>query len=128
MSDSPRKPLASFYAKKNAYIGDIEFDARFCLMGFREFGTTNASSSAAQLQNTRLSLTVISYRMWNFRNMDVSRSFLKSRPLERGISAKPPHGAQKNSNTTWKLAKPLYGLATSCRGWSLTLRDPKLLN
>ena len=49
--------------------------------GFQEDICTNASAPTAQLQNLRVFLAVIAYRMWGFRVMGVSRSFLKSKPL-----------------------------------------------
>lgn len=78
------KSLSDGYAKTDAYINDkSESGARFRGMGRREFIPAKSSSHTAQLQSIRAIVTVISYIMWNFRIMDVSRSFLKPIPLER---------------------------------------------
>ena len=81
------------------------------------------TSITAKLQRIRGILSVIAYRFWNFREVDVSRDFLKSGTLARDIPEKPPLGAEKNWNTNWELAKPIYGSDTSGRNWYLKLRD-----
>ena len=45
---------------------------------------TNASSPTSKLRSLSVSLYVIAYR-WNFRDMNVSRSFLKPKSRERNL-------------------------------------------
>ena len=69
-----------------------KLDARFCVKGFQELVEANAASPTAQLQSIRIALAVIAYRKWNFRAVDVSRAFLRSKPLERNTYVKLPEG------------------------------------
>ena len=54
--------------------------------------------------------------------MDVSRAFLRSKPLERNTYVKLPDGVEQK-NVAWELLKPLYGLSTACKDWYRTIRN-----
>ena len=70
------KPISAGHTKTSAYVGENrKLDSRFRVEGFQEFAETNASAPAVQLQSIRAVLAVIAYRRWNFRAIDVSRSF-----------------------------------------------------
>ena len=63
-----------------------------------------------------VSLSVVSYRTWSCRVAGVSGAFLKSKPLVRNIYAETPLFPEINPDAMCDLLKPLYGLATACRG------------
>ena len=83
-----------------------------CVMGFREFVDSNASAPTVQLQNIMVVLSVIAYRKWDFRAMDVSSAFLTCGHLERETYAELPDGAEKE-NIACGLLRPLYGMRTA---------------
>ena len=70
-----RKPLKAGHVKTEAYIdSERRLDGRFCAKGFQEAVSTN-DVPTAQLQSLRAPLSVISYRKWNFRVVDVYMVF-----------------------------------------------------
>ena len=76
------KPITDGRRKTGAYLDENrQLDDRFCVEGFQEFVEPNASAPKVQLQIIRLFLSVIAFRKWDFRVMDVSRAFLRSEPL-----------------------------------------------
>ena len=78
------KPLRAGYAKTGAYVGgNRKLDDVFRVEGFQGFSETNASKPTVQLQSIMVVLAVTEYRKWNFRAMDVSRSFSTEAPLKR---------------------------------------------
>ena len=97
-----RKPTHMLMGRKS--------DARFCVMGYREFDPTKAYSPTSQLQIARAMLSVIAYRMRNFSAMGgVARiskvcAFRKSNSGETSI---------------WRRGKSEHDLGTS----ETTLRD-----
>ena len=117
------KPISAGYEKTGAYLDESrKLDARFRVKGFQELVEANAAAPTVQLQSIRIALAVIAYRRWNFRVMDVSRAFLRSKPLMRNTFAKLPDGVEQE-NVAWKLIKPLYGLSTACKDWYSTIRN-----
>ena len=88
------KPLSAGYEKTDAYLDENrKLDARFCVKGFQELVEANAAAPTVQLQSIRIALAVITYRRWNFRAVDVSRAFPRSKPLERNTYVELPDGA-----------------------------------
>ena len=63
------------------------------------------------------------YMKWNFRMIDVARSFLKSSPLGWTKAAQPPYSSDSKEAAMWVLAKPIYGLIASCKDWYVAIRD-----
>ena len=117
------KPISAGRKKTGAYVDENrKLDSRFCVQGVREFSESNASAPTVQLQSVRIPLAVIAYRKWNFRVMDVSRSFLMSGPLKRDTFVKLPQWAEKD-NVARKLLKAAYGLRTACEDWYKAIRD-----
>ena len=103
-------PISDGRKKTGAYVGENrKLDAGFRVKGIREFAESNASSPTVQLQSLRMCLSVIAYRKWNSRAMNVSRAFVRSGPLELDTYAQLPRGVEKG-NISWKLLKPVYGL------------------
>ena len=99
------KPLSAGYGKTGAYLDENrKLDAGFCVEGFQELVEANAAAPTVQLQSIRIALAVIAYRRWNFRVVDVSRAFLRSKPLVRNTYAKLPEwsGAGKCGLGTYK--------------------------
>ena len=85
------KPHSAGYAKTDAYVGENrKLGDRFCVKGLQEFAGANESSVTVQLQISIVVLAVVAHRKWNFRVMDVSRAFLRSRPLKRDTCVKLP--------------------------------------
>ena len=78
-------PFRREYEKTSAYLDENrKLGARFCVEGLQEVVEDNAAAApTVQLQSIRIALAVIANRKWNFRVMDVSRAFLRSKPLER---------------------------------------------
>ena len=83
------------YLDENRKLG-----AMFREEGFHELVESNASAPTVQLQSIRIASAVIAYRKWNFSAMDVSRAFLRSKPLERNTYAKLPDGVGQE-NVAW---------------------------
>ena len=120
---SKNKSLSAGYEKTGAYLDENrKLDARFCVKGFQELVEANAAAPTVQLQSIRIALAVIAYRGWNFRVMDVSRAFLRSKPLGGNTYVKLPDGAGQD-NLACGDNKALYGLSTVCKGWYRTIRN-----
>ena len=89
-----------------------KLEARVRAKGLWEFFGTSAIVHTTQLQRAISVLTIISYRRWNFRVMDVARAFLKSAHLGIVIYAKTPYFSECKDVETREVSKPLYGLRT----------------
>ena len=53
--------------------------------------------------------------------MGVSRDIIKSKSLEMDGNVAPPLFAGEGPSTRWEILQPLYGSATACEEWYLTL-------
>ena len=85
------KPIDAGRKKTGTYIdGNRKLDARFCVEGFREFAEPNASAPTVQLQSIRLFPSIVAFRKWDFRVMDVPMELLGSEPFKRGTYAQLP--------------------------------------
>ena len=79
-------------AQKRKHIGSgRRLGARFCAIGYLEGAGVNASERTSHFRSFRVLLSIIAYTKWNFREMDVSRAFVKTKPLAGNIYVAPPY-------------------------------------
>ena len=105
----------------------LEYKARLVIRGFQESDAPVSDSPTAGKTVLRLCLVVGSSKSWKIESLDVYAAFLQSEKLNRTILMKPPKEFKKDSNTIWKINKPVYGLNDASRKWFLTVKK-KLLS
>ena len=98
-------------------------NARLCAYGSQAFVGLNSPAPALQLKSLRDPPSTISYRKWNFRVVDVPRSFLKYGPLERKKYSAPPSAPESGESVMMRLITPLYALSTTCDDWYVEIHD-----
>ena len=101
---------------------EIVYKSRLCVRGFEEKNPPNGQSPTADKNILRMFLALAVAYSWKVEMMDVRAAFLQSDPLTRVVLVKPPKEFRRDSNTVWKLNKPVYGLIDAARCWYQTVK------
>ena len=97
--------------------------ARLRARGFAEMRAEIVSAPTMSNNALRTIPGIAPIKRWGFRVIDISRAYLQSYDLERALFTQPPPGAEKASNRTWRVKKPVSGLRDSAKNWSNTMTN-----
>ena len=97
--------------------------ARLVIRGFEEFESPPSDSPTAQRSLARMCMILCVQNGWEIQSLDVRSAFLQSEDLDRTILMKPPKEFRKDSETLWKIKKPVYGLNDGARKWFITMKN-----
>ena len=118
------KPVGIGKVRTAAHIDDVrKLDARLRARGFTETMWENVSAPTISLHTVRALFAVTPVLKWRVRIVDISRAFLQSKELERELYMYPPKGTELDSQTVWRVVKPIYGLCDATKSWHETFGD-----
>ena len=101
--------------------------ARLVARGYEEEkANLQIKSPTAKCASLKLVLTIIAAKGWDPSSIDITRAFLKGKPIDREVFLIPPKEA-KDKDKLWKLRKCVYGLSDAGRLWYVSLKE-KLLS
>ena len=103
--------------------GELIHKARLVVRGFEEFDAPPSDSPTAQKSLIRMCIILCNWKGWEIQSLDVRSAFLQSNDLDRIILMKPPKEFRKDSDTVWRIKKPIYGLNDGARKWFITIKS-----
>ena len=107
---------------KQSNENEMVYKYRLVARGFQEIEPPVSDSPTAQKSVTRICITLCNMFNWTIEGLDIRAAFLQSNEIDRIILMKPPREFKKNSNTVWRIKKPIYGLNDGARKWYITMK------
>src|SRR5215469_16753965 len=116
-SEGKRKLSVKWVITQTCKEGQGNWKARLVVRGFEEDGhemVTDAPTCSGE--TLKLCLSVMIYKRWECRTLDVKTAYLQGEKLKREVWVIPPKEAKKEG-MVWKLKKGVYGLKDAARVW-----------
>jgi len=113
-------PMTMQYKRKSCGRRKV----RACVRGDMQRPIPSGNDTYAPTPPQEAVRYIFSHAVQNNRNLeklDAVQAFTQANKLETPIYVMPPKGAEADSDTIWKLIRPLYGLGIAPKQWSDTL-------
>ncbi|KAL5262651.1 hypothetical protein ACHWQZ_G008148 [Mnemiopsis leidyi] len=118
-----QEPLSCRWVDESK-LEDNKMKCKFRLVarGFQESDAPMSDSPTAQKSVMRMCIIICNMFGWKLESLDIRAAFLQSNELDRTVLLIPPKEFRKDSETVWRIKKPIYGLNDGARKWFLTMK------